>query len=164
MFKKRLSSYIDWFEAKESSIKKDADFKSLGQLNSSKPYLFTYLNNVKFLDLVNSNNNISCICTTSELSALIPKNMGIVVSPDPQITFFEFFNELTKPGADLCRSSSPSHIAKSAFIHPSAIVSQENVFIEEDVVIEPYAVIKPNTRIKRGCNVVLQVYQIGKFL
>ena len=121
---------------------RDAKIEYTYYSNSVLSNSICFVLNLEFLKEANSNDNISAIITTEELSSKVSDSKGLVISDNPKKDFFELHNTLLKNNLNTLHVES--------FIDDSAIISdtakiEDNVYIGKNVVIEDFTVIKSNT-------------------
>ncbi len=120
----------------------DFEFKNMGMVSSTVPGTVSFAVDKRILEKAISNNNITAIITTGELSDRI-KNKEILISEDPKDTFFKLYNEWTKTE----KEDRASVISEKAVIHSTASIAKSNVVIEDGVIIEENVVIRAGSRV-----------------
>lgn len=142
------------------SIKIDNIFDTLAPLSENHPdkKVLSFINNSKFLDILYSNKDISCLICTEEIYEILEKEylknnkIGIIVSENPKDTFFKIQNYLVKETEFYFKNFS-NIISDKSKIHPSAVIEDKNIIIEDGVEIGANTIIYSNTVIKKNCKI-----------
>lgn len=134
---KKLSNFIQCV--------RDADVQYTYYANSPLPYSVCFVLNLEFLNQANTNDNITAIITTKELSNAVEETKGLVISDNPKKDFFDLHNALFNNLLNTVEVK--SYIAPNAIIADTAKISK-NVSIGKNVIIEDYVVINSNTIIE----------------
>lgn len=140
-------------QMKDLKVLRDGDFSSLSHctentLNS----ILTFFNNEKFIEYINTNENItSVICEENLVNLINRKSLGIAVIKDSKHAFFQIHNNLFNPKRN---SKKPiigqnCKIDKTTKIYNNVIIG-DNVVIEDNVVINENVFIGSNTIIRHG--------------
>jgi acyl-[acyl carrier protein]--UDP-N-acetylglucosamine O-acyltransferase len=135
------------------NVERDAVFRTLGLLEYNTNEMLVCFYSDKFTDKLLSNDTISCVVTTAELSGLIPKNMGLILSDNPLETFYEIHHYLADY-TDFYWKPFATEVGKNCQIHEKSFIASENVKIGDNCVIQANATILPNTII--GDNVIVR--------
>jgi UDP-3-O-[3-hydroxymyristoyl] glucosamine N-acyltransferase len=142
----RLSEYIPT----GARLIKDGEYRAMQFLDrrlTSKLSLFVYIKEKKYLSLLKTNKNISCVLCTEEIFEFISQNnYGIMISKEPRADFFEVHNYHSK-NIDYVRKQFKTKIHPSSKLHSLANVSENNVKIGENCIIEEFVSIKENVTI-----------------
>ena len=131
---RKLSYFID--------CERDADILNTHYSNSPIINTVCFVLNLEFLNIANSNDNISAIITTTNLAGYVSADKGLVISDNPKKDFFILHNQLIKNG--LNKMSMVDAIDPSAIIAKTAVI-YNNVKIGKNVIIEDFAVINSNS-------------------
>jgi UDP-3-O-[3-hydroxymyristoyl] glucosamine N-acyltransferase len=136
-------------------VLRDAFFSQVDEADTAIKGSLVYCLNAKFLGRAISNDNVSCIITTPELSHDVVKK-GLVATANPRVAFFQLYNRLSDEG--LNKPHMDFGIGRSCLIHPSAVLSDKvkignDVVIGANTVIESYTCIGNNSYI--GSNVTI---------
>ncbi len=115
--------------------------KSLGLTYHTYPKMITFIEDLKYLDQLNQNKNVSLVLTNHELSKKV--NHEIIVVEKPQLYFWSMFNYLQS----LNNSFSKSKIEKTTFISESSNIASQGVYIGNNCTIHENVVIKPGVKI-----------------
>jgi UDP-3-O-[3-hydroxymyristoyl] glucosamine N-acyltransferase len=116
--------------------------------------VLSFLSDEKYVQSVIDNMNIAAVITTECIleNVKIPENMGIILSDNPKLTFYEIHNALVE--AEFYWKKFKNIIAASATISDRAIISDSSVVIGEHSIIEPGAVVHAGSII--GSNVIIR--------
>ena len=130
---------------------RDGDFEVLAKCLDNPPFQFlTYIEDEKYIDIINHNKNISCvICKESHVGKVSRTDIGIGVSEYPKYVFFSFHNMLVNSKHVVKKT-----IGDNCLISPKASLLAEQLIIGNNVIVEDNVVIKGNVII--GDNVVLR--------
>lgn len=134
-------------------IVKNGEFDILAPLveKHKNQKILSFINNVEFLETLNSNKNISSIICTKEVYQEIKnREIGIIISENPKTDFFNIQNYLVKK-TDFYKKEKETVIAKTARVHQTAIISSKNVEIGDNVVVGPNVVIEEGVKIDEKC-------------
>lgn len=123
---------------------RDSTFRHLGQCTiTSVPKMLTFVSDEKYLGAALDNRNVSAvICREEHIHKFEHSSIGILISQDPRVTFFEIHNQLCPRD-----TIQESRIDSSALISRNAHISANNVIIGKDVVIEENVVIREGVSI-----------------
>lgn len=135
---------------------RDGEFQSLG-LNVAKANkkLLSFIESEKFISSLSE--DISCVITKKEIANLIPEDIGVIISNNPRIDFFNLHNLLCN-NSEYIREDFETQIGENCNISSSAVISDKNVVIGKNVVIEEFVIIRENTFI--GDNVIIRAHSI----
>lgn len=131
----------------EGYIKKDGKFCSTGLITYNFPKLMVFVEDIKYLNALLSNENISCVVVSGEIARNIPTNYGIIISDKPRKTFYELHNYLAK-NSDFYGNPFENEISSSSYIHPKAYIAEKSVIIGKGCYIGPNVSIFENTIIE----------------
>jgi acetyltransferase-like isoleucine patch superfamily enzyme len=133
---------------------------------------FTFLEDIKYLDIIEKNVNISAVVCTQEIYSQIKHNnnlnKAIAVHENPKKLFFMLHNYLYDNTAHYLHHDLPTEIGENTTIHPTVIIADNGVKIGSNCVIEPYTVIHSgveignNTLIKSHCSIGGEGFQFVK--
>jgi UDP-3-O-[3-hydroxymyristoyl] glucosamine N-acyltransferase len=148
-----LSEYFD----KQSIIRNGTFIKTMFP-KTSEPYSICYAMQQFHLEVALSNQNISAIITTKELSSLVDKARGLVVVENPKLSYYQLHNFLVEK--NLIPIHTEHFVHPTSQIAPTAIIGNhvvigEGVIINHGAIINDYTVIGTGTYI--GENVVISV-------
>ena len=162
-----------------AKIESNGDFESIGNITQNKSKQLSFIETKKYINILLSNPNISCIITTEELVPFIPAKIGLIISENPRRSFYEIHNYLARK-TKFYGLPFDTVQSKSAKIHPTAYVAKNNICIGERCCIGPNATILENTildddviiragsvigtegfRFERIGNEILPVYHVG---
>lgn len=137
-------------------IHTDGEFDVLAQCTvTSMTKTLSFLDESSYIDTVKNNASISCIiCRSDHIHLFGNKNLGIIISDNPKLTFFEIHNLLSNnknEGNFETRIGNNSVISESAILSPKNIIIGNNVTIEENVIIRENVVIGDHSIIRSGC-------------
>lgn len=144
----------------KNEIKINNIFDTLAPLSENHPNrkVLSFINNPKFLDILYSNKNVSCLICTEEIYEILKKEylknnkIEIIVSENPKDTFFKIQNYLVKETEFYFKSFS-NIISEKAKIHLTAVIENKNIIIEDGVEIGANTIIHSNTVIKKNCKI-----------
>lgn len=144
----------------KDSVNLNKNFDTLAPLSENHPdkKVLSFINNPKFLNILYSNKDISCLICTKEIYEILKgeylKNnkIGIIISENPKDTFFKIQNYLVKE-TEFYFKNFPNIISDKAKIHPAAVVEDKNIIIEDGVEIGANTIIHSNTVIKKNCKI-----------
>ncbi len=155
----RISEYFE-----KDIVYKEGYFENLGLCISELNNTLTFLEDEKYLDDINNNQNItSLICTHKIFSKIKRKDIGIILVDNPRYRFFELHNHLNK------YQLKQNIISNTAIISPKAIIGDSNIYIGDNVVIKDYVVIKDsckihdNVIINEGCVIGNEGFEFKKY-
>lgn len=130
---RRLSDYFS-----PDEVRRDGRFVDLGHAESGMPGTLAYCDSVHYLEMANTNSNISCVLLTPELAGKAASPKGVVALANPRNAFYRLHERLDlRPPQD------------GAMIDPSAIVSPK-AKIGKGVVISERVVIRGDVEIGDG--------------
>ncbi len=119
-------------------------FNNLGLVDCDIPNTLTFIDEMKYLDKLIANQNITGVLIHKSQSINITReDIVILVSEDPRYDFYNLMNKI----AESKYTRTPSIISPSANIHPRAFISEVNVKIGNNVVVEPNATILADVEI-----------------
>ncbi len=112
-----------------------------------------YVEKSRYLDIAETNKNISGIIIHKELFSKCKTKNGVVISNHPKFDFWNLHNLMLKKG--LLKLRFEAGVGENCNIHPSAIVSGisklgNNVKVGEGAVIKEYSIIGDNSLIASG--------------
>lgn len=127
-----------------SSILRDANFKLTHYATSLNPGSVCFVLNKYYLQVANSNPNITAIITTHELAIGVLESKGLICDEIPKKKFFQLHNSLV--------SLYPQLLPVNSFVHPSAYIAASaqvgiNTYVGEGVVIENGAIVNDYSHI-----------------
>lgn len=137
---------------KEKTVR-DSEFIVLGLLESRpNKKMLTFIDDESYLDTLLKNSDISGVFIKPELeSAILEKtSIGIVVTDNPRLEYFNFHNELSKNG-NYMRNNFKTMIGDNSKISSHAFIESNNVVIGKNVIVEEFVSIKENTVIGDNC-------------
>lgn len=116
--------------------------------------VLTFLEEEKYIDVINSDPKITSVICTPELANRITKEtMGILCVEQPKLFFFQLHNELVSNKLAI-RKKNKTLIGDNCKISPLASISEFNVIIGSNVEIEEFVSIKSNVKI--GDNTIIR--------
>lgn len=135
------------------NVIRDGTFEVLGKCLDNPPSQFlTYIEDKKYIDIINKNMQISCvICKKKFVDYILRTDIGIAISEYPKYKFFLLHNQLFKKKGIINRT-----IGNNCLISPKAsllaaqITIGNNVIIEDNVVIKGNVIIEDNVIIRAG--------------
>jgi len=136
----------DFFD--KTQIKRDCYFETTYSPHHSTNKSIAYATSEPIVYKLNKDENVVAIIILESLVSFVDKNKGIVVSQNPQKTYYELHNDLVR--RSMIRLLEKNHIDETAKIANSACIS-ENVWIGKNVKIGIGVIIKDNTYIEDNC-------------
>lgn len=131
---------------KEQVAASGLTFDKLAMVNSRYPSSLSFIDDIKYLEQLNANENITGVFTTAEIAPrIVGKNLLTV--NDPRYYFFTLFNYVAIKSA----INFKSRISDKAVIHPRAYISEHNVIIGDNTIIGPNVNILPDVEIGKDC-------------
>lgn len=132
----------------------EADIEMTMFPGTDRPQSICYALSGKALELVFANSNISAVIIPKSLqeAALKKADLGILVSDDPQASYYQIHNDLTaqfKGLVEVTRIADSAQIASSAIIKDRVQIG-ENVIIEDGAMVFEDSIIGDNTYIGPG--------------
>lgn len=136
---------------KNSILIRDGEFEIMAQCTTkSRNKIFSFLEDIRFLECINTNGNISClICKPEHLDLIKNDSIGLICTEQPRLMFFKIHNELVKKKKYKARFE--TKIGKNCLISSQSNISANNVIIGNDVIIEDNVVIRDNVEIGNHC-------------
>jgi len=148
-------------------VVREGFFESLGFVTHRNPKQFVFIENARYLQALQGNNNITCVLTKEELVSLIPANLGLAICETPRKTFYEIHNYLAR-NSDFYWKTFNTEIAGNAVIHPTAFIAPRNVRIGEGCIIGPRvcilegAIIEENVVIGPGSIIASEGFEFNR--
>jgi UDP-3-O-[3-hydroxymyristoyl] glucosamine N-acyltransferase len=136
----------DFFD--KTQIKRDCYFETTYSPNHSTNKSIAYAPSEPIVYKLNKDENVAAIIVLESLVSFVDDNKGIIVSQNPQKTYYELHNDLVRKG--MIRLIEKNYIDETAKIDKSACIS-ENVWIGKNVKIGIGVIIKDNTYIEDNC-------------
>ena len=138
--------------SKNSLLIKDGCFDIMAQCTvTSNSKILTFLDDIKYLDVINNNSSISCIiCRTEHVDLIASKQIGILCVEQPKLFFFEVHNNLAKSYKNN-KVKVKTKIGENCKINSLAQISSNNVVIGKNVIIEEFVSINDNVIIGDNC-------------
>lgn len=136
----------------EGELISDGEFSLIAFCSSNlEEHFLSFIENIKYIEEIERNGNISCIICTSEMVSSIPKHVkGIFVSNEPKCTLFKIHNMLTG-NIKYMGEQQKTAIGKNCTISKLACISEKNITIGDNVVIEEFVSIKGRVKIGDNC-------------
>lgn len=141
-------------------FKQDEVYRNINFQNTYCPFAVQnnsigYAANDKVIKLINEDENIVGVITTDEFKELINKKKGVVISNNPQLSYYNLHNTLVD--SNLLPPLHETKINESVTINKSAVI-YDNVYIGNNVTIGHGVIIYENSYI--GDNTVIEDYAI----
>jgi len=136
----------------KSLILRDGEFRSVGLLSGKTRGRLVYIDQKNKIELLDNDDNISCVITKKEWASEIPTGLGLVISENPVKTLFEIHNTIVK-NSDFYGKPFENRISPHAKIHPTAIVAGRSVIVGKGCQIGPKAVIMQNSLIEENVSI-----------
>ena len=128
-------------------VVRDGEFETLGLLSYQNNKMLVFVEQEKFIPLINKN-YVSCVLCTPDLLQSIEKEISVATSESPRKAFYEIHNSLVENR--FYPQPHQTYISCTAKIDNRAFVSNEGVHIGEHCIIEPNATILSNSWIGDG--------------
>jgi len=133
----------------EGTLIKDGYFETLSQCTAvSKERTLTFIDDLKYINYIDSSLVSAVICTPELTSLLQDFNIGIITSDNPRLLFFEVHNYLSSHNHSV---QFKTKIGGNSKISSTAYIADFNVSIGDNVIIEENVVIKEGTNIGSNC-------------
>ena len=120
-------------------LRRDGVFDTPGLLSDPQPNMLVFLEDRRYLSLLQRTLQVSCVITTVELAQSIEAGRGLAVAGNPRRAFYLLHNRLAASG--FYWEDFASEIHPTAHVHPSACVAEKNVRIGPGSIVEPRVVI-----------------------
>lgn len=134
-------------------IIRDGEFESLGLLSHTARKMLVVLYDLNYLDVLKKNRNISCVVTSDPIVELIPPELSVAVSDNPQMTFYNIHTYLFKY-TDFYWKDFRTEISPNANVHEKSYIASKNVKIGNGTIIEPGVCVLERSII--GKNVIIR--------
>jgi UDP-3-O-[3-hydroxymyristoyl] glucosamine N-acyltransferase len=118
-------------------VLRDGAFANLGMVVDTPAAALVFCEHERFLGPIHANEAVACVLTSAALAEQMPGAVGLAVAENPRQAFYEL-HEYIATQTEFYRSTSPSHVAPSAQIHPTAVVPDINVRIGPGVIVESH--------------------------
>jgi UDP-3-O-[3-hydroxymyristoyl] glucosamine N-acyltransferase len=138
-------------------IIRDGEFETLGLLSHQAKKMLVVLYDLNYLDILKRNKNISCVVTSAAFADLIPAELSVIISDNPQTTFYEIHEYLLNH-TDFYWKDFPSDVSPDAYVHERAFIAPANVRIGKGSIIEPGVCVLARTII--GENVIIRANSV----
>lgn len=135
----------DILSKRNISCPEELDLKQLGLSNSTKPGTLSFIDSDKYVDQLNSNENINAVISTFSLANKIERKK-IILAEDPRWLFYTLQNDLS---ANKIKQESVIH--PSSKIHPTAFIDPYNVHIGPGCTIGPNVSILEDVILTSNC-------------
>ncbi len=132
----------------EMTVVRDATVLNLGFVGSPLPEMLTYATTPPFVAAA-ARSGCAAVIVPPLLAALVPENLGLLVSEEPADAFRRIHLALAER-TDFYGDDIESRIHPHARVHPTATIGERNVRIAADVVVGAGAVITGRVRIEAG--------------
>jgi len=130
----------DYF--KTECLIRDASINHTMYPSTSKPASVCYAFSPHYIDIANQNPNVLAVITTNDFAMTVTSDKGLVITDDPQQTYYQLHNYLVEHCGMAAHKESNVHT--SALIASTVIIG-ENVRVGKNVTICDYAIIGDNT-------------------
>ncbi|NYT08495.1 MAG: UDP-3-O-(3-hydroxymyristoyl)glucosamine N-acyltransferase [Methanosarcinales archaeon] len=125
----------------------EGEFSCLGNIDQNKLGQMAFVESAKYIPMLKSCSNITCVVTRDELAELMPEGLGVMVSEHPRRLYYEIHNRLARE-TDFYGRPTKTVISDSSDVHPRAYVAGNNVRIGERCLIGPNVSILENSLIE----------------
>lgn len=137
----------------ELQLKVDGEFDALGMVTSkfSTEKVLTFIENIKYMDSLLANPNVTGILCSKTIyeSMSFPDGIGVVVTPNPRLDFYQIHNYLAE--SEFYWKKTENSIHPTSIIHPTAVLYDHSIVIGSNCLIEANVVIHPGTFIGNNC-------------
>lgn len=130
-------------------IEINCDILSLGFLEDIRHGTLSYLEDVRYIKVLNKNTSIVAVFIKKEMLNEIKETVIPIVVEKPKAAFFDIHNEYCKRFLKF----PASRISKSAHIAPNAFIAPRGVKIGENVKVYSQASILEGTEIGDNCSI-----------
>jgi UDP-3-O-[3-hydroxymyristoyl] glucosamine N-acyltransferase len=134
-------------ENESARVVAEGEFSCLGNIDQNKPCQMAFVESAKYIPLLKSCSNITCVVTRDELVKLMPEGLGVMVSEHPRRSYYEIHNRLARE-TNFYGRPVKTVISDSSDVHPRAYVAGNNVRIGERCLIGPNVSILENSLIE----------------
>ena len=134
-----------------AKVVRDGAFEVLGKCKDRPPLPFlTYLEDERFVEIINKNEMITCVITKKEFINIITrKNVGIIISKYPKYCFFLLHNNLIQNKIEKkIEIGEGCAISSNVNFNAEYIKIGNNVIIEDNVSINGATIIEDNAIIR----------------
>jgi len=130
----------------------DGTFRLLSSVNTGEKYSLVFAENLRYMEIALSNENVSVIITSAELfndyyQDLIRSKKSVIISDVPKYDYWMLHNQMLDEG--LIGIKLDYSMGNNCQIHPSAIVSSKTK-IGNNVTIGARVIIEDNCEISHG--------------
>lgn len=133
-------------EILQAQLYRDGSFTNLGFSIHDGPGLLTWIEKRKFLHGILANKGITAVVAPTELAALLPNHLGVIIHEQPRDAFYALHNHLA-------RETSFYGTERNSDIHPSAKISPHARIDETGVVIGPNSIIEAGVTVFSGTQI-----------
>jgi UDP-3-O-[3-hydroxymyristoyl] glucosamine N-acyltransferase len=133
-------------------VKRSCDFSYVGKIPTLLNYRVVPCGSEKNIQEAIVTSGVVGIITTTDLSKLVPKEMGLAISEKPVISSLLLHENIAKI-ENFQWLSFDTIIHSSAQIHPAAIIDTKNVIIGANTSIGPGSYIRERTIIGENCSI-----------
>ncbi|MCX6225984.1 MAG: UDP-3-O-(3-hydroxymyristoyl)glucosamine N-acyltransferase [Bacteroidia bacterium] len=138
-------------------IIRDGEFESLGLLSHTARKMLVVLYDLNYLDVLKRNKNISCVVTSDPIVELIPPELSVAVSDNPQMIFYDIHKYLFKY-TDFYWKDFRTEVSPDALVHEKSYIAPKNVKIGHGTIIEPGVCVLGRSLI--GKNVIIRANSV----
>jgi UDP-3-O-[3-hydroxymyristoyl] glucosamine N-acyltransferase len=133
-------------------VVRDGSFSNLGLLSHAGGAILAGFYEARFVSLLRSNPDISCILTTKQLADQVPESIAVAIADDVKVAFYGLHEYLHR-NTEFYWKEFETEVAPDAQIDKTASVAARNVRIGSGTVVGPHAVILERCLI--GANVAI---------
>lgn len=137
----RLEQAAQWSPIE---VLRDGSFVNLGFLSDPQEGMLTFVEDRRFLDLLDRVSGVSCVLTTEALASSIAPSIAVAIAEHPRQAFFEAHNYLASK-TNFYWEDFSTVIDTAARIHARSFIAGRNIVIGPDAVVEANATILERT-------------------
>jgi UDP-3-O-[3-hydroxymyristoyl] glucosamine N-acyltransferase len=134
------------------SIIRDGEFSTLGSFTRNKTHQLVFVDDKKYIQHLSHFPRFSCVITREDLIPEIPDSLGVAVSKNPMISFYQIHNHLYK-NTEFYKKHFNTKISGSATVHPSAYIAKTDVIIGDGCEVLPHSVILEGSTLEKNVSV-----------
>ena len=161
--------FLSEIKLNNAEVVKDGCFDVLAQsIVRLNRRILTFFDDLKYKDSILNNPSIHCvICKPEHINLFNNSNVGLMISDQPRLVFFELHNMLSN-NEKFRIPDTINSIGQKCKISPYANLANKNIIIGDNVIIEDYVSIREhviignNSIIRTGCCLGGQGYEFKR--
>lgn len=132
------------FQVLGLKLKDKINCKNFGYIDSEAGGLISFIDEEKWIGLVNKSTNIKALFTTNDIGEQITNaDITQIIVDEPRYCYFKLYNHISKKNYKKIETK----IDPTARVHPTAYVAEHNVIIGKNVIIDPHVAIYADVEI-----------------